>query len=137
MRSRTPKVLHQICGRPMIGWPVAAAQAAGFDRVVVVGGPGGELEGRLPDDVQLAVQPEQGGTADAVRAAGDHLSDRDSIVLVLSRDVPLITPHVLRDLVATHSSTPAVATLATMHLDDPGRYGRVVRAPDGTVNRVI
>ena len=58
MRSRTPKMLHDICGRPMIDWTVAAALEAGAAKVVVVGSPDGALDGRLPDGVVLAVQPE-------------------------------------------------------------------------------
>src|SRR4051812_50152476 len=69
MRSRTPKMLHEICGRPMIDWTVAAALEAGAGKVVVVGSPGGTLDGRLPDGVVLAVQPEPNGTGGAVLAA--------------------------------------------------------------------
>jgi bifunctional UDP-N-acetylglucosamine pyrophosphorylase/glucosamine-1-phosphate N-acetyltransferase len=66
MRSRTPKVLHDLCGRPMIAWPVAAALAAGAGKVVVVDGPQRTLEGHLPDGVELAVQPQANGTGGAV-----------------------------------------------------------------------
>src|SRR4029079_11387024 len=62
MRSRTPKMLHHICGRPMIDWTVAAALEAGAAKVVVVGSPDRVLDGRLPDGVVLAVQPEPNGT---------------------------------------------------------------------------
>ncbi|HEV3230291.1 MAG TPA: bifunctional UDP-N-acetylglucosamine diphosphorylase/glucosamine-1-phosphate N-acetyltransferase GlmU [Solirubrobacteraceae bacterium] len=136
MRSRTPKVLHPICGRPMIGWPVAAAQAAGFDRIVVVGGPDKALAGHLPEHVQLAVQTEPRGTGDAVLAAADSL-DRDTTVLVLSGDVPLITAEFLRDLADAHAANQAAATMATMELDDPSGYGRVVHDADGSVERVV
>jgi bifunctional UDP-N-acetylglucosamine pyrophosphorylase/glucosamine-1-phosphate N-acetyltransferase len=135
MRSAVPKVLHEICGRPMIAWPLAAAQDAGAAKIVVVASPGGALDGALPGDVTVAVQHEPRGTGDAVRAAAPHI-DGDAPVIVLSADVPLITAHAIRDLVETHTAGGAAATMATMELDDPGSYGRVVRGPDGGVEHV-
>src|SRR4051812_49651454 len=72
MRSSIPKVLHDLCGRPMIAWSVAAALEAGAGKVVVVDGPDRPLDGALPDGVELAIQPEANGTGGAVLAAGDH-----------------------------------------------------------------
>ena len=69
MRSRTPKVLHELCGIPMVLWPVRAALAAGAGRVVVVDAPARALEGVLPEGVQIAVQPTSNGTGGAVVAA--------------------------------------------------------------------
>ncbi len=74
MKSKTPKVLHDVCGQPMVAWPVRAAREAGAGRVVVVGGPDRVLEGRLPEGVELAVQAEPRGTGDAVRAAASSPS---------------------------------------------------------------
>jgi bifunctional UDP-N-acetylglucosamine pyrophosphorylase/glucosamine-1-phosphate N-acetyltransferase len=135
MRSATPKVLHEICGRPMVAWPIAAAREAGAGRIVVVGSPGNALDGALPDGVQVAVQEEARGTGDAVRAAAAHI-DGDGPVVVLSGDVPLITADAIRGLVEAHERSGAAATMATMELDDPGEYGRVVRGPDGGVEHV-
>ena len=135
MRSVVPKALHEICGRPMVAWPVAAAQEAGAGKVVVVGSPGGALDGALPGDVAVAIQEEARGTGDAVRAAADHI-DADAPVVVLSGDVPLITPAAIRGLIDAHATSGAAATMATMELDDPGQYGRVVRGPDGSVEHV-
>ena len=135
MRSRTPKVLHDLCGKPMIAWPVAAALAAGAGKVVVVDGPQRPLEGRLPDGVELAVQPEPNGTGGAVQAATEHLDDAP--VLVLNGDVPLVTVGALSDLIEAHAAADAQATIASMELDDPAGYGRVVRRGDGSVERVV
>jgi bifunctional UDP-N-acetylglucosamine pyrophosphorylase/glucosamine-1-phosphate N-acetyltransferase len=135
MRSRTPKMLHALCGRPMIGWPVAAALAAGAGRVVVVDGRDRLLEGHLPEGVELVVQPEPNGTGGAVLAAADHL--RDEPVLVLNGDAPLVTAAVLRRLLEAHAGDAAQATIATMVLADPAGYGRVVRNDDGSVARVV
>jgi bifunctional UDP-N-acetylglucosamine pyrophosphorylase/glucosamine-1-phosphate N-acetyltransferase len=135
MRSRTPKVLHDLCGRPMIAWPVAAALAAGAGRVVVVDGPECPLDGHLPDGVELAIQPEPNGTGGAVQAAAAHLGDEP--VLVLNGDVPLVTAQALADLLAAHAQAGAQATVASMELDEPAGYGRVVRRGDGSVERVV
>jgi bifunctional UDP-N-acetylglucosamine pyrophosphorylase/glucosamine-1-phosphate N-acetyltransferase len=135
MRSRVPKVLHDLCGRPMLLWPIAAARAAGVGRIVVVGGPNRELGPYLPDGVELAVQEQARGTGDAVLAAADHI-DPHGDVLVLSGDVPLITAELIAALSIAQRSNGAGATLATMVLADPSGYGRVVRAEDGSVERV-
>src|SRR4029453_6665551 len=88
MKSDTPKVLHPICGRPMIGWPIQAAQEAGAGRVGGARGPQRRLAGELPAGVELAVQEEPNGTGDAVRSAADRIGAEDT-VLVLYGDVPL------------------------------------------------
>ena len=120
----------------MIVWPVAAARAAGAAKVVVVDAPGRPLEGALDDDVLLAVQEQPRGTADAVRAAAAHL-DPAGTVVVLNGDVPLISSETIRGLVEAHEHMGAAATIGTATLQDPSGYGRIVRAPDGTVERVV
>jgi bifunctional UDP-N-acetylglucosamine pyrophosphorylase/glucosamine-1-phosphate N-acetyltransferase len=135
MRSRVPKMLHELCGRPMVAWPVAAARAAGAARVVVVGGPDRALEGRLPGDVELAVQPRADGTGGAVRAAAARLGD--GTVLVLNGDVPLVTGDAIAALLAAHEQAGATATVASMVLDEPAGYGRIVRDAGGTVRRIV
>ncbi len=74
MRSSLPKVLHPICGRPMILWPLLAARAAGAERVIVVDNPKRRLAGQLPGDVEIAIQEEPRGTGDAVAAAAGPAS---------------------------------------------------------------
>src|ERR1700759_1328882 len=135
MRSKTPKVLHPICGRPMLLWSVEAARAAGAHTVVVVGGPDRALEPILPDGVELAVQEEPRGTGHAVKAAAPHFEDADDTVLVLNGDVPLVTGEALQELLDAHGD--AQATLLTMRLADPAGYGRVIRTADGTVGAVV
>jgi len=136
MRSAVPKVLHPVCGRPMILWPVQAAQEAGAGKVVVVDGPERKLAAALPAGVELAVQAEPRGTGDAVRAAAAHIG-ADETVLVLMGDVPLITAAAIEALAAAHGESGAAATMATMQLDDPSGYGRVIRGADGSVERVV
>src|SRR4051795_11947262 len=108
MRSKTPKVLHPICGRTMVLWAVAAAQAAGAGKVVVVGGPDRAIEPILPAGIELAVQDEPKGTGHSVKAAAAHFADAgDATVLVLNGDVPLVTAEALHDLVEAHQGAPA------------------------------
>jgi bifunctional UDP-N-acetylglucosamine pyrophosphorylase/glucosamine-1-phosphate N-acetyltransferase len=136
MHSETPKLLHPICGRPMIGWAVAAALDAGAGKVVVVEGPRRELEPALDGRVEFAVQERPLGTADAVKAAASQI-DPDRTVIVLYGDIPLITAETLRALADAHARSGSAATITSIVLDDPAGYGRVVRAPDGTVERVV
>jgi len=136
MRSATPKLLHEVCGRAMIAWPVAAARAAGASKVVVVEGPDRPLSPALEGEVAMAVQQQALGTADAVKAAAAHFGPTDTVI-VLNADHPLLTAETLVGLAEAHARSGAAATLATAVLDDPSGYGRVVRAPDGTVERVV
>ncbi len=136
MRSTTPKVLHDLCGIPMVMWPVRAALAAGAKRVVVVDSPARALAGVLPDGVELAVQPQSDGTGGAVRAAAEQI-DSDAPVVILSGDVPLVGAEAICDLVEAHTNSGAAVTMATAILEDPSGYGRVVRDPDGSVARVV
>jgi bifunctional UDP-N-acetylglucosamine pyrophosphorylase/glucosamine-1-phosphate N-acetyltransferase len=136
MRSRVPKMLHDLCGKPLVRWPVDAALAAGASKVVVVGGPDRALDGHLPDGAVLAVQDHPGGTGHAVLAAADEIG-ADDAVIVLNGDVPLITAAAIDALATAHAEDGAAATMATMMLDDPTGYGRVVRNGDGGVERVV
>jgi bifunctional UDP-N-acetylglucosamine pyrophosphorylase/glucosamine-1-phosphate N-acetyltransferase len=136
MRSAVPKLLHPLCGRAIAMWPIAAAREAGASRIVVVDSPERRLQDALPEGVELAVQERPLGTADAVRAAAPLIADGDTVI-VINGDAPLITARTLRMLSDAHQLSGAAATIATMVLDDPSGYGRVVRAPDGTVERVV
>jgi bifunctional UDP-N-acetylglucosamine pyrophosphorylase/glucosamine-1-phosphate N-acetyltransferase len=136
MRSSTPKVLHELCGRPMVLWPVHAALEAGAGKVVVVDSPARELVEVLPEAVDLVVQPESNGTGGAVVAASAEI-DAAAPVVVLSGDVPLVSGEAIGELVAAHASAATAATMATTVLADPGGYGRVVRDAAGNVERVV
>jgi bifunctional UDP-N-acetylglucosamine pyrophosphorylase/glucosamine-1-phosphate N-acetyltransferase len=134
MRSSLPKVLHPLCGRPLISWPVAAAREAGAGKVVVVDNPKRRLEDHLPEGVEVVIQEQPNGTGDAVLAARAFL---DGTVVVMNGDVPLITPETLADVVEAHEAADAAATITTMELDDPSGYGRIVRDRHGEVERVV
>ena len=135
MRSATPKVLHPLCGRPLIAWPVQAARDAGAGRVIVVDNPQRRLGDHLPEGVEVAIQEEPKGTGDAVAAAASLL-DPTATVVVINGDVALLTAEAIKALVEAHEGSGAAATMATMELDEPGTYGRVIRDGDGLVLRV-
>ncbi len=141
MRSELPKVLHELCGLPMVLWPVRAALAAGAGSVVVVDGPAQALREALPEGVELVVQPQSNGTGGAVIAAAAVLerspADAGAPVVVLSGDVPLVSAEAIAGLVRAHESGGAAATMATTVLDDPRGYGRVVRDAHGAVAKVV
>jgi bifunctional UDP-N-acetylglucosamine pyrophosphorylase/glucosamine-1-phosphate N-acetyltransferase len=136
MKSKTPKVLHEVCGRPMVLWPVLAAIEAGAGRVVVVDSPERALDQVLPEGVLLAVQPRSNGTGGAVVAAMAQI-DGDAPVVVLSGDVPLVSAEAIKELTEAHERSGAGATMATAILAEPSGYGRVVRDADGAVARVV
>src|SRR5881275_1871541 len=131
MRSAVQKVLHPLCG-----WPIVAAREAGAGKTVVVDSAERRLEASLHGDVVLAIQERARGTADAVKAAAREIGPEDTVV-VLNGDVPLVSPATISALVEAHERSGAAGTIATIVLEDPAGYGRVVRAPDGTVERVV
>ncbi|WP_445152280.1 bifunctional UDP-N-acetylglucosamine diphosphorylase/glucosamine-1-phosphate N-acetyltransferase GlmU [Baekduia sp. Peel2402] len=136
MKSATPKVLHEICGRPMVAWPIVAAQEAGATRVVVVASPNVDLTSALPEGTRTATQPVPDGTGGAVLAALPE-TEPGAPVVVLSGDVPLVSAAAIQELVAAHLGSGAAATMATTILDDPAGYGRVVRDAVGHVEKVV
>ena len=136
MRSSLPKVLHPLCGRPLIAWPIEAARAAGAGKVVVVDGPKRRLADHLPEDVVVAVQEEPRGTGDAVAAAAGEIGGGDTVVVTMG-DVPLVDGETLTALVEAHDASGAAATMLTAELEDPTGYGRVVRDAEGQVERVV
>jgi bifunctional UDP-N-acetylglucosamine pyrophosphorylase/glucosamine-1-phosphate N-acetyltransferase len=136
MRSSLPKLLHPVCGRPMIAWPVQAALDAGADRVAVIVSPNRDLSQALPDGTETVVQPEADGTGGAIRAAID-LVRRSETVVVVPGDHPLISGELLAALLAAHESAAAAATVMTVELAEPGSYGRVVRDSNGDVERIV
>lgn len=142
MRSATVKVLHSICGRPLVGHVVAAASATSSEEVVVVCGHKREqvIEYLSQDwpDVVTTVQEEQNGTGHAVRVTLEQLADRGITlsggpVVVVSGDSPLLTTETLLRLSTSHHEADAAVTVLSAILPDPSGYGRLVRGPEGDV----
>ena len=136
MRSSLPKMMHPVCGRAMVAWPILAAREAGAGRVAAIVSPGHDISAGLPEGVETVVQPEADGTGGAIRAAS-RLVEESETVLVLSGDHPLISVEDISGLLGAHASGGGAATMLTIELDDPGSYGRVVRGEGGEVERVV
>jgi bifunctional UDP-N-acetylglucosamine pyrophosphorylase/glucosamine-1-phosphate N-acetyltransferase len=136
MRSSLPKMLHPVCGRPMVAWPVLAAREAGADRVAAIVSPGQDISAGLPEGTETVIQPQADGTGGAVRAALGLIGEAETVV-VLSGDHPLISAENIAGLLDAHSAAGAAGTMLTIELEDPGSYGRVVRGESGEVERVV
>lgn len=136
MRSRLPKVLHPLAGRPLLAHVLEAAQRIGAERRVVVFGHGGDLvQAALAEhDCHWVEQAEQRGTGHAVIQAMPAVRGADR-VLVLYGDVPLISPATLERLIAVSADTDL--GLLTAELDDPTGYGRILRDTTGRVIRIV
>jgi len=139
MKSRLPKVLHPICGRPMLAYVVDAAREATGDMPLVVYSPATEqIREVFANEVDFAMQDVPRGTGDAVRAALDALPDDVDEIVVLSGDVPLIAADSVRWVAEGRRDNGAVMALAAMELNDPEGYGRVVLGgKDGHVDRIV
>lgn len=142
MKSRLPKVLHEIGGRPLVGHVLHTAGALGADHIEVVVRHERDqvvaaLAAQHPDAV-IVDQDDIPGTGRAVQVALDTLpADFEGDVLVLSGDVPLLQADTLQALLDGHRAASAAATLLSARLDDPTGYGRVIRGADGTVERIV
>jgi bifunctional UDP-N-acetylglucosamine pyrophosphorylase/glucosamine-1-phosphate N-acetyltransferase len=140
MRSAVPKPLHRVAGRPMIAYAVDAVREAGADRIVVVLGHGAEaVRAVLPVDVEVAIQEEPRGTADAVLAARSLLAADQTVgdILVTNGDSPLVTGEVLGRLIDRRRTTGATLALVVSPAPDPRGYGRVLRDGEGRVRAIV
>jgi bifunctional UDP-N-acetylglucosamine pyrophosphorylase/glucosamine-1-phosphate N-acetyltransferase len=139
MRSSRPKHLHELLGRRLVDWTIAAVEELGPSPLVVVTSPGtrAALEGTLPDGVELAVQDEPRGTGDAVASARATLEGFSGDVVVLAGDAPLLSAAELRRLLDLHREEGAAATVLSFEPDDPGSYGRIVRDASGRLQAIV
>ena len=140
MKSDLPKVLHQVGGRAMLDWAIAAVQGAGVSRIVVVVGAhtpavNAHVAASLGPDA-LALQDPPLGTGHAVRAAEATLADFDGDVIILYGDGPLITAARVEDMFAVRAARGGLAVLG-FHAADPFGYGRLVTGADGVIERIV
>lgn len=138
MKSDLPKCLHPVAGVPMVQLVVAALKEGAGERAIVVVGHRGELlEKVLGSGAEIVWQREQLGTGHAVAQARAALDGFDGDVIVAAGDTPLITPQVLRGLLARHRESGASLTVATALLKDPTGYGRIVRDLQGDLAAIV
>jgi bifunctional UDP-N-acetylglucosamine pyrophosphorylase/glucosamine-1-phosphate N-acetyltransferase len=137
MRSSTPKVLHRLAGRTMLGHVLHAAETLDPEHLlVVVGHARDQVTATLTGKAKAVVQETQDGTGHAVRIALDTIPDADGTVVVVPGDSPLLTAETLHKLVESHELHSAATTLLTAVVDDPTGYGRVVRS-GGSVTKIV
>ncbi len=139
MKSHLAKVLHSVGGVPMLAHSLAAARAAGSQRIVVVIGHQKEQIRALyhADDLLFAEQREQLGTGHAVLQAREFFQNYEGAIVILCGDVPLILPETVRALYDHYRSQGATVTVLTTIPPDPTGYGRVVTADDGSILRIV
>src|SRR4051812_40642211 len=141
MKSKLPKALHPVCGRPMLSYVVRACYDAGVTRILMVVGHGkDQIIGEFGKDKRIAwvEQTEQLGTGHAAMVCRDELQKHPSgDVFILAGDGPLIRGEVLNTLHNVHKEEHAAASMATAILDDPTGYGRVVRDADGNFMEIV
>lgn len=141
MRSTTPKVLHEMLGRSLVGHVLTAARPLAPDRTLVVVGHGREQVidhlASVAPEAEPVTQAEQHGTGHAVRIALDAQPGLDGTVIVLSGDTPLLTSTTLTELLRVHSDQQAAATVLTAHVPDVRGYGRLIRDENGAVMAIV
>ena len=144
MKSETPKCLHELCGRSMLGWVLGAAEGLSPDRIVVVVGHGAaEVEAaarrELPGvDLQFVLQEPQLGTGHALQVAAPALGETERVVVTYG-DMPLLSTESMQSLVDAQmgAGAPGAVSILTAIIDDPTGYGRIIRREDGSFERIV
>ena len=136
MKSNRPKVLHEICGRPLLGHVLAALENLCTDKIVVIGHGAAEVKAAFGRSVRYALQEEQLGTGHAVMQAVPQLSGRGEVI-VLCGDTPLLSSETLAGLLKEHRQTAAAATVLTACVPNPFGYGKIIRSVSGALEKIV
>lgn len=139
MKSDLAKVLHPLCGKPLVEHVVRSAQMAGVARtVVIVGHQAAKVRESLKGlDVEFVLQAEQKGTGHAVMQALPIINNFAGELLVLYGDVPLIKPQTIVSLLKKHREDRNACTMLTTVIEQPGSYGRIIRDQNGAVSKIV
>lgn len=142
MKSERAKVLHEIGGLPLIKYVSHTARSLNPRKVYVIVGHQAEevarvVAGEIGDLAEFVTQKEQRGTGDAVLAAKNKLGSADSVVVVLSGDVPLLKPETLDALIDSHRAGGAACSILSVRLENPTGYGRIVRDDNDQFSRIV
>jgi bifunctional UDP-N-acetylglucosamine pyrophosphorylase/glucosamine-1-phosphate N-acetyltransferase len=140
MNTQLPKVLHEVCGRPMLAYVLDACREVGVAKMFVVVGFGADQVERYfaeAKDITWVQQQERSGTAHAVMCCKEHLKDFKGETLILCGDGPLVRAETLTTLIGKHQMEQAAATLATAVLEDPTGYGRIIRDRYGNIQGIV
>lgn len=138
MKSKLYKVLHPVCGKPMVQHVIDQVNQLQIEDIVTVIGHGAEkVQEQLGDSCKYALQEQQLGTAHAVMQAESVLSAKSGTTLVICGDTPLIKAETMKELIALHEQSQAKATILTAYADNPAGYGRVLRGEGGLVEKIV
>jgi bifunctional UDP-N-acetylglucosamine pyrophosphorylase/glucosamine-1-phosphate N-acetyltransferase len=138
MVSNMGKLIHELCGQPLVKYVIDASVDCGIKRnIIIIGHNAEEVKEVLGDNFEYVVQKEQAGTGHALMQASRLLKDFEGDLLVLPGDDPFLNPNILKSLISQHKKTHASVTILTAVLPDPGGYGRIVRGHDGEVTKIV
>ncbi|ALS80162.1 bifunctional N-acetylglucosamine-1-phosphate uridyltransferase/glucosamine-1-phosphate acetyltransferase [Planococcus kocurii] len=138
MKSKLYKVLHPVCGMPMVEHVTGNVEQLGVEKIVTVVGHGAEkVQQQLGDKSEYALQAEQLGTAHAVQQTASLIEGLKGTTLVVCGDTPLIRPETMQSLLDQHAETGAKATILTAIADNPTGYGRILRNDAGIVEKIV
>ena len=138
MVSNMGKLVHELCGQPLVKYVIDASINSGIEKnIVIIGHDAEEVRKVLGEDFKYVVQEKQSGTAHAVMQASPLLKDFKGDVLILPGDAPFLEADTVKTLVNHHKMTGAAVTILTAVLPDPGSYGRIVRGQGGEVIKIV
>ncbi|MEQ6377523.1 bifunctional UDP-N-acetylglucosamine diphosphorylase/glucosamine-1-phosphate N-acetyltransferase GlmU [Bacillaceae bacterium S4-13-58] len=138
MKSKLYKVLHPVCGKPMVEHVVDQLRLSQFTEIVTVVGFGAEkVKEQLGGKSQFVIQEQQLGTGHAVQMAAPLIKDKQGTTIVICGDTPLLTAETLNSLLQHHEESKAKATVLTACVEDPTGYGRIIRDENGLVERIV
>jgi bifunctional UDP-N-acetylglucosamine pyrophosphorylase/glucosamine-1-phosphate N-acetyltransferase len=138
MKSKLYKVMHPVCGKPLVGHVLDVLDDVKADRKIVIVGHGAEtVKAYLGDRAEYALQAQQLGTGHAAQQAEQLLEGEEGIAIITTGDTPLITSESLSEMIRMHVENSASATILTAQLDNPHGYGRIIRNDQGYVTRIV
>ncbi|MDF2815295.1 MAG: glmU [Paenibacillus sp.] len=138
MKSKLYKVMHPVCGKPLVGHVLDVLDDVKADRKVVIVGHGADtVKAYLGDRAEYALQAEQLGTGHAAQQAEQLLEGEEGIAVITTGDTPLITSESLSEMIRMHIENGASATILTAKLDNPHGYGRIIRDDNGYVTKIV
>lgn len=138
MKSKLYKVMHPVCGKPLVGHVMDVLDEINTDRKVVIVGHGAEaVKAYLGDRAEYALQTEQLGTGHAAMQAEHLLEDEEGIALITFGDTPLIQAESLSEMIRLHRESSAAASVMSARLDQPFGYGRIIRNAEGHVTGIV
>jgi len=138
MKSKQYKVLHPVCGKPMVGHVIDTVKKANSEQIVVVVGHGAEqVMAYIGDQAQFVKQEQQLGTGHAVQQAEALLGHEDGTTIVICGDTPLVQSSTIEEMLKLHEQSGAGATILTATFPNPTGYGRIIRNNDGFVERIV